>query len=427
MGGDGGNAKKLLQAGAGDRFLAIQWSPDGERIAYLKSHIEGDRRETAIESIPAVGGVSSTILSAPGLQSFCWSPDGRIIYSMEEPPPNDRATNLWELAVGRSGAKSDRNPQRITNWAGMSLSDLSISRDSRHLVFVNAGVENDLYVAALQGKGSMEPPRRFTLEGRDNLPSTWAADGHTLFFYSDRNGNWDIFRQSLGERNAQDFVVGHGQQTQPIVSPDGSWILYWDWGDKESQATGKRRLLRVPISGGAPQQVLEASQGAAIRCVPGQLPCLLSEDDGVNHELVFTAVDPIRGRQDERIRLAADPAESPAWDLSPDGSAVAIVDLDSHKNDIRLAVLESGSIRLITLDSGERLSGIARASDNGGWFVTSSSVRGSAIFYVSASGAVSKLWTTSSILGAPLASRDGKQLAFTISRFDSNAWLLEDF
>lgn len=426
MDANGGGPRRLLQGGTGDRFLEIQWSPNGDRIAYLKSHVDGERRETAIETVPAAGGVSSTMLSAPELQSFCWSSDGRIIYSMAEPPPNDRDTNLWELMVRPSGAKASRNPRRITNWAGMSLSDLSITRDGRRVVFVNAGVETDLYVAALGGKSSLETPRRFTLEGRDNLPSAWTQDGGALFFDSDRNGNWDIYRQNLRNLNAQDFVVGPGQQTDPRLSPDASWVFYWDSGGKDSTSE-TRRLLRVPISGGAPEQVLEARQGAAIRCTPRRLPCLLSESDSVNHELVFTAVDPVQGRQQERIRLATDPAESPAWDLSPDGSTLAIVDLDSRRNEIRLVALDSGSARLVALDSGERLSGIARSPANGGWFVTSSTVRGSAIFYVSSNGAVFKLWTSSATLGTPLASPDSKELAFTISRFDSNAWVLEDF
>src|SRR6266852_4265056 len=67
-------------------------------------------------------------------------------------------------------------------------------------------MQSDLYVAELESKSRLGPPRRFTLEGRNNLPSAWTHDGQALFFDSDRNGNWDIFRQRLLERNAADFV-----------------------------------------------------------------------------------------------------------------------------------------------------------------------------------------------------------------------------
>jgi eukaryotic-like serine/threonine-protein kinase len=427
MGANGEGPKKLLQGALADRFLQVQWSPNGERIAYLKSRTEGDRPETSIETMPLAGGISSTFLNVPALRSFCWSSDGRVIYSMQEPPPNDKDMNLWALRVDRSGVRPSGAPQRITNWAGLSVLDLGVSLDGKHLVFVNAGLENDLYVAELEGKGGLGPPRRFTLEGRSNLPSAWSPDGQTLFFYSDRNGNWDIFRQRLRERNAQDFVLGPGEQTEPRLSPDGSWVLYWDYVTKEAGASAPMRLLRVPVSLGAPAPVLEANRGAAVRCAPRHLPCVVSELDKVNRELVFTAFDPLRGKSAEFVRLAADPEESPAWDLSPDGSTVAIVDLDEHKDRIRLVDLGSGSGRSLAVGHAERLSGVSWSADGRSWFVTSSSLRGSAILKVGVDGTVSELWKSSNILAAPLTSPDGKNLAFSSSTYNSNAWVIENF
>jgi Tol biopolymer transport system component len=155
--------------------------------------------------------------------------------------------------------------------------------------------------------------------------------------------------------------------------------------------------------------------------------CVLSELDKANGELLFTALDPFRGRKSELVRLATDPAGPPAWDLSPDGSTVAIVDLDERKDRIRLVELETGSSRLIAVGRSERLSGITWSADGKGWFVSSSSVRGATVFHVASNGEVNELWTASAILGAPLASPDGKNLAFTISTFNSNAWVIENF
>ncbi len=427
MGANGESPRKLLQGARDDRFLQVQWSPDGERIAYLESRAGSSRRETSIETVPLAGGLSSALLAAPALRSFCWSSDGRIIYSMQELPPNDKDMNLWALRVDRSGAKTAGSPQRITNWAGLSLLDLSISVDGKHLIFVNSGLQSDLFVAELEGKGRLGPPRRLTLEGRNNVPSTWTHDGQVLFFYSDRNGNWDVFRQRLLERNAQDFVLGPAEQTEPRLSSDASWVLYWDYATQGTGASAAMRLLRVPVSLGAPEPVLEASRGAAVRCAPRHLPCVLSELDRANSELVFTAFDPLRGRGGELVRLATDPQESPAWDLSPDGSTVAIVDLGEPKDRIRLVDLENGSARSIAVGPSEQLSGISWGADGRSWFVTSSSLRGSAILQVRPDGKISELWRSSSLLAAPLASPDGRNLAFSSSTYNSNAWLIENF
>jgi Tol biopolymer transport system component len=427
MDSDGGNPRKLLEGAHGDRFLQVQWSPDGNRIATLKSRPEGDKPGAVIETVPRTAGAKTTILAAPGVHSFCWSFDGRIIYSMEEPPPNERDTNLWEVGVDSSAAKAIGSPRRITNWAGLSLSDLSLSADGRHLVLVNAGNRSDLYVAALDGRGGLGTPRRLTLEGRSNIPSAWTPDGQTLFFYSDRNGNWNIFRQSLQERNARDFVVGRGEQAEPRLSPDGSWVLFWDRVEKRDRPSGHMRLMRAPISGGAPEPVIEASHGAVVRCAFGHPACVLSEFDNATGKLVFSTVDAIQHRKSELVRLETAPTGSPAWDLSPDGSTVAMVDLDEHQDRIRVVELKNGSSRLIALSGSEHLSGITWSAGGKGWFVTSTSVRGATIFHVSSNGEVSELWTTSSILGVPLASPDGKNLAFTISTFNSNAWVVENF
>jgi Tol biopolymer transport system component len=173
--------------------------------------------------------------------------------------------------------------------------------------------------------------------------------------------------------------------------------------------------------------VLQAARGASVRCAPGHSPCILSEPDRANGELVFSSFDPQRGRVAELIRLAADPAGLPAWDLSPDGSTVAIVDLDEHKDQVRWVEVESGSARAVTVGHSARLSGISWSADGRGWFVTNSSAREAAILHVSLNGVVSKLWTTSTSVGTPLASPDGTNLAFAVSAYNSNAWIIENF
>jgi Tol biopolymer transport system component len=426
MDGNGENPRKLFEVPHGDRFFQVQWSPAGDRIATLKSRLEGNHQAGVIETVPRMGGAATTILSVQGVRSFCWSSDGRVIYSKEEPPPNDKDTNLWELRVDSSTGKAIGSPRQITNWAGLSLSDLTISADGKHLVLVNAGNRSDLYVAALDGRGGMEAPRRLTLEGTNNIPSSWTPDGQTLFFYSDRYGNWNIFRQSLHEQNARDFVMGPGEQLEPRISPDGSWVFYWDSVEKGGQTSGAWRLMRIPISGGAPEPVVEASRGAMVRCAPGHLSCILSEFDKARGALIFSTIDPLQVKKSEVLKLQSDPTGS-VWDLSPDGSSVAIVNLGENQDSIHVVQLRNGSSQLIPLGHSEQISGISWSVDGQGWFVTSSSVHKATIFHVSSSGKVSELWTTSSILGTPLASPDGKNLAFTISTFNSNAWAIENF
>ena len=426
MGADGENPRKLLQAAPGDRFLQVQWSPAGNRIAYIKLHNDDEKSQTTIETVPVSGGVSATILAGPSLGSFWWSSDDRIIYSAVEPSPNSSDMNLSQIQVDRTGRKVSA-PKRITTWAGVSLLDLSASADGKRLMVVKAGFQRDLYVAEVRKHRILGTPRRFTLEGRDEIPSSWTPDGQRLFFYSNRNGNWDIFRQGLQERKAQDFILKPGDQIEPRVSPDARWVLYWDSAEMDQGKTAGMRLMRVPISGGAPEPVLQASHGAVIHCSRGHPRCVLSELDRGNGELVFSVFDPASGKKDELIRLAADLASAPSWDLSSDGLTAAVVDLGNHQDCIRLVDLETGSGHSVCADQSAQLSGVSWSADGNGWFVTDSSVRKAAILYISSDGQVSQLWTTSTAVGAPLASPEGTSIAFTVSSYNSNAWMIENF
>ena len=426
MDANGGSPRKLLQAPPGEHVLQLQWSPDGQHVAYTKSNMETQKPDVAIEIASAEGGVPATLFAAPGLRSFCWPDDNRIVYSAEEPPPKIDM-NLWEISLDRSSSKVSGQPRRITNWAGVSPLDLSVSADSKRLVFVNSGLQRELYVAENPKKGKLGTPRHLMLEGRNNLPSAWSLDGQALFFYSDRNGNWDIFRQRLQQRTAEDFVVGPGEQTQPRLTPDGSSVLYWDYMDATDGASVSMRLMRVPISGGAPEQVLESSPDAEVRCAKAHSRCILGERDRIRNELVFTDFNPAGGKTVQLLRLGADPGASPEWDLSPDGVTVAIVNLDDAKDRIRLVQLDSKATRSISLGHAKTLSGISWSADGKTWFVTSSSVRGASILNVQSNGTSLELWATSNLVDTPLTSPDDGNLAFTIVTRNSNAWLIENF
>src|SRR5256886_17159430 len=101
------------------------------------------------------------------------------------------------------------------------------------------------------------------------------------------------------------------------------------------------RLIREPISGGAPEPVLQASHGAVIHCSRGHPRCVLSEPDRGNGELGFSVFDPATGKKDELIRIAADLASSPSWDLSSDGLTAAVVALRNHQDSVRLLKFEN--------------------------------------------------------------------------------------
>src|SRR5207249_2539760 len=94
MGANGEQPRKTVTAGDGESLSDVVWSPDGQRIAYIK------RRgvpppESTIESRSLKGGQPTFILSDMKLQAgLWWSQDGRIFCSRKESTQTGIDANL---------------------------------------------------------------------------------------------------------------------------------------------------------------------------------------------------------------------------------------------------------------------------------------------------------------------------------------------
>jgi len=418
MGSDGGDARRVAQAGADGRFLQVQWSPDGRRLAYMKSAAGGNAPKISIESLDPTTGDTRQMFSSPGLQSFSWTAEGKLFLALQEPPPNEHDTNLWQASVRADGAL-DSAPHQVTKWAGFSFWDLSATADGRRLAFVKSGSQADVYIGKLdQRRLQLADVRRLTLNEHDDLPSAWTSDGAVLF-YSDRNGHFDIFRQDPTAEQAEQVLGSSEDKLKPEFNADGKWLLYWRSDQKDSQHS--RKLMKMSIAGGAVTPVLEGKPGAEFHCARSKPICVLAESDPHAQEVIFSRFDVESG---EKTQIASSPRTGTSdltWSLGADGSTIAFADAQETGTTVRTFTLPESKSREYDL-KGVVATGIASLSS--GWLLTSSSLRGNELVYVSHAGQVQQLWSSSSPLSAPV-SNDGQMVAFGLASQDSNAWLLE--
>jgi WD40-like Beta Propeller Repeat len=319
MGAGGEDAHKIATAEGKSLFAHLHWSPNNQRIGYLRVVPGRDTDEYVIESRDLEGRTSTAMLHGSGV-AFCWLPTGRAVYPVSEPPPNNRDANLWQVRVDPQTGRPRSKPSRITNWPGFSFDNFSLSSDGKRIAFQKTSGQADVYVGRRQAGGTrLESPRRLTLDEHDDSPSAWMPDSKAILFLSDRNGRVGIFKQPLDEELAEPVVVAPEDIYLARVSSDGSWILYM------SLANG--RLLRVPISGGAPQLVLEAKGTMNFDCAraPSTL-CMILERSVDLKEAIFASFDPVRGRGGELFRLPLEHGVGFQSALAPDGSGVAIVE-----------------------------------------------------------------------------------------------------
>lgn len=426
MGSNGEEPVKILSGDAQDDFGCLAWFPDGKRILFLRFPLVGPN---AVESLQLDGGQPAIVVSTGGLVASIFLRDGRLLYGVGGESGNDKEVSLWEVQVDLKSGRAAGGTHSFKQWKNTRISDLSVTSDGKRLVLLKGNPQGDAYIGNLEQNGkALTAPRRLTLDDLDDEPSDWTSDSKSVLFYSNRNGTYDIFRQSIDETTAQALVESTRYKIRPRMSPDGKWVLYYDppginsWNERV-------RIARVPLEGGPTATVMEEQGLYAFRCTrPPANRCIA----GVLHpkELIVYALDPIKGRGPELLRIPVNAdVEEPNLDLSPDGKSIAFISLNMLAGKIRVISLLDGSQRDVDVKGWNSLNHVNWAADGRGWYVSSELALASTLLYVDLNGYATILLREpglfTEIWGIP--SPDGKHLAFLRFNSGNNAWELEGF
>jgi Tol biopolymer transport system component len=445
MGPNGEHPHRVLAGKNEVWFSHVEWSPDARRLAYMQHRRGND--EIAIGILDLATGQSAVLLSDRRLGSFCWARNGRILYALSEPPPNETSSNLWEIEPPSPTGRFPGNPRRLTSWAGFNLFYLSLSADGKRLAFVRGREQSDVYISELIAGGTrLKMPRRFTIDDRIDWPSGWTRDSKTLLFFSDRNGNLDIFRQGVNDLTAEAIVATGEEERGGQLSPDGSWLLYISRPAAETGTSPLAgHLMRMPVSGGPPQVVLnvEGYPGSAqvspqgerlntrgypdFRCpLKPVASCILAER--VGDQIIFSAFGALDGKKQEVARTEFDSSSVWSfWDLSPDGSRIAFGKDERGKGRVRILPLGGGLEQEVNIELWDRLDSAAWASDGKSLFVDSWSPTGSTLLHVLPNGQAQVLRKSGLWIDRPIPSPNGRYLAFGEVTSNQNAWMIENF
>ena len=198
-------------------------------------------------------------------------------------------------------------------------------------------------------------------------------------------------------------------------------------GVTPADPTAKNDLMRLPMTGGPPQMVLTASIEEWPRCArsPSDL-CAIAERSADSKQLVFTAFDAVKGRGRELARSNVDPTTYYHWDLSPDGTRIAL--LKNRDNRIEILSLIGGAEQEVVAKGWDFLTSVTWTANGKGLLVSGYGERGAAMLHLDLQGNARLLWEHPSVVniyGVP--SPDGRHLAMRGWNLDTSLWLMENF
>ncbi len=160
-------------------------------------------------------------LSVAGNGTLCFSWNGDL-YTMKE------GSEPQKLDITVAKDETENDVEYLTFSAGAS--SMAVSPDGKEIAVV---IRGDVFVTSADYKTT----KRITNTPEQERNVSFSKDGRELYYSSERNGHWGIYKTSLTDKKEKMFtyatkfkeeLVTSENETcfQPVVSPDGKWVAF---------------------------------------------------------------------------------------------------------------------------------------------------------------------------------------------------------
>ncbi|MGA2859914.1 MAG: protein kinase [Candidatus Sulfotelmatobacter sp.] len=429
------HAQKILTANG--EIEDLKWSPTGKRLAYVVPQPNGVGATVA--TVARDGSSPRPAFDEPFMdsqhRSVVWIKDGRLIFSRPLTNMTDSNDNLWDVRLDPDTGASDHEPLQLTHMDGYTLVPEGLSGDGRYLKVSKQFLFGNIFAAKLREGGiALEDPKRVTSNRGYDFPLGWTPDSKDLLFFSNRQGRSQLYRQPIATEKPQMISPSPKDQEHAAITPDGAWVLSVAAShDKGKTGQPDQTVMRAPLGGGSGEPLFEVSPGdhaLELRCPtrPGR-PCVIGRVH--DQDLVFYELDPMKGQGQELARtVVGKPGEWMVWNLSHDGTQIAVSNSEKLQDRVRIIDLKNHTQRDLPVPLS--VEGICWSFDGRGLYITGQTPGGATEFmliWLDLAGNSKILLNKGHIpwFINPTASPDGRTLVYTQQFFEANDFLLEHF
>ena len=214
----GGSSHQPLLADGGS-YRSPRWSPDGTRVAYMKSN--SGRTGLYVHYLDTGrDALLGTFAEGPG--NLVWSPDGTML-----------AFTMAVKGEGETLVKSPRKPEGATWAKAPNVIDRARYRSNGE-GFLELAYDHVFVIPAEGGTARQLTEGDFNHGG--NLSFT--PDGGQILFSANRNEDWelqsreaDIFSVDVASAAMAQLTAEPGEEDSPTVSPGGGTVAYLRTGN----------------------------------------------------------------------------------------------------------------------------------------------------------------------------------------------------
>jgi TolB protein len=224
-----------------------------------------------------------------------WSPDGgRILFNSDR----DGRDSLYIMDADGS------NPRPL--FAGKTFNDYegAWSPDGTQIVFVSerSGIGRDLYIASADGANVRPLTDTHFMKGHP----VWSPDGLSIVYWEqEATGDIQLYSRNLTNDTLQRLTTAGPANGAPVWSPDGSTIYF------DSDREGSWYVFRIEPNGNFPERVSEAgyNSGRASVSPDGRILAYVTDKDE-SDEIYLVNTD---GTGRRRLTNNHYSDHSPAW------------------------------------------------------------------------------------------------------------------